>query len=164
MAAINEARTKPIKADTELSNLATTESVAIHSSTSGVTTPDYYTRLSLSRQPSFEDRPPIPDLGLIINTVIAKRSAPNDRSEEATPISTTTSPSQQLRPGPLAALHRSTTRRNSATFKSLFGNDPSSILIRFGRRLFRCVPVGSIASTDQGTPLPTSQAYEPCSV
>jgi len=130
MAAINEARTKPIKADTELSNLATTESVAIHSSTSGVTTPDYYTRLSLSRQPSFEDRPPMPDLGLIVNTVIAKRSAPSDRSEEATPVSTTTSPSRQFQTGPLAALHRSATRRNSASFKSLFGNDPSSILIR----------------------------------
>ena len=130
MAAINEARTKPIKAETELSNLATTESVAIHSSTSGATTPDYYTRLSLSRQPSFEDRPPMPDLGLIIDTVIAKRSAPDDRSEGATPVSMTTSPSRQLRPGPLAVLHRSTTRRNSVTFKSLFGNDPSSILIR----------------------------------
>jgi len=130
MAAINEARTKPIKADTELSNLATTESVAIHSSTSGVATPDCYTRLSLSRQPSFEDRPPMPDLGLIVNTAIAKRSAPNDRSDEATPVSATTSPSRQLRPGPLAALHRSATRRNSATFKSLFGDDPSSILIR----------------------------------
>ena len=130
MAAINEARTKPMKADTELSNLATTASVAIHSSTSGVTTPDYHTRLSLSRQPSFEDRPPMPDLGLIVNTVIAKRSAPNGRPEEVTPVSTTTSPSRQLRPGPLAALHRSASRRNSATFKSLFGNDPSSILIR----------------------------------
>lgn len=130
MAAINEARTKRMKADTELSNLATAESVAIHSSTSGVTTPDYHTRLSLSRQPSFEDRPPMPDLGLIVNTVIAKRSAPNDRPDETTPISATTSPSRQLRPGPLAALHRSATRRNSATFKSLFGNDPSSILIR----------------------------------
>ena len=130
MAAINEARTKPMKADTELSNLATTASIAIHSSTSGVTTPDYPTRLSLSRQPSFEDQPPIPDLGLIVNTVIAKRSAPNGRPGEATPVSTTTSPSRQLRPGPLAALHRSGSRRNSATFKSLFGNDPSSILIR----------------------------------
>ena len=130
MAAINEARTKPMTAGTELSNLSTTESVAIHSSTSGVTTPDYPARLSLSRQPSFEDRPPIPDLGLIINTAIAKREVPNDRSEEATPVSTTTSQSRQLRTGPLAALHRSTTRRNSASFKSLFGNDPSSILIR----------------------------------
>jgi hypothetical protein len=130
MAAINEARTKRMKADTELSNLATTESVAIHSSTSGVTTPDYHMRLSLSRQPSFEDRPPMPDLGSIVNRVIAKRSAPNDRSDEAVPVLTTTSPSQQLRPGPLAALHRSATRRNSATFKSLFGDDPSSILIR----------------------------------
>ena len=130
MAAINEARTKPMKADTELSNLATTASVTIHSSTSGVTTPDYHTRLSLSRQPSFEDRPPMPDLGLIVNTVIAKRSTPHGRSEEATPVSATTSPSRQLRPGPLAALHRSASRRNSASFKSLFGNDPSSILIR----------------------------------
>lgn len=130
MAAINEARTKPMTAGTELSNLSTTESVAIHSSTSGVSTPDYHARLSLSRQPSFEDRPPMPDLGLIINTAIAKREAPNDRSEEATPASATTSQSRQLRTGPLAALHRSTTRRNSASFKSLFGNDPSSILIR----------------------------------
>jgi len=130
MAAINEARTKPMKPDTELSNLSTRESVGIQSSTSGVTTPDYHARLSLSRQPSFEERPPMPDLGLIINTAIAKRDAPNDRSEEATPVSTTTSPSRQLRTGPLAALHRPTARRNSASFKSLFGDDPSSILIR----------------------------------
>jgi hypothetical protein len=130
MTAINEARTKRMKADTELSNLVTTESVAIYSSTSGMTTPDYHTRLSLSRQPSFEDRLPIPDLGLIVNTAIAKRSAPNDRFEEATPVSTTASPSRQLRTGPLAALHLPATRRNSATFKSLFGSDPSSILIR----------------------------------
>jgi len=130
MAAINEARRKPVKAETELSNLTTTEPVAIHSSTSGVMTPGYHSRLSLSRQPSFEDRPPILELGLIVETVIADRSASNDLSEEATPVSTTTSPSRQPRPGPLAALHRSATRRNSATLKSLFGNDPSSILIR----------------------------------
>jgi hypothetical protein len=130
MAAINEARMKPMNAESELSNLATTESVAVHSSTSGVTTPDYHSQPSLSRQPSFEDRPPMPDLGLIVNSVTAKRSALNDHSEEAASISTTTSPSRQLRTGPLAALHRSATRRNSASFTSLFGNDPSSILIR----------------------------------
>lgn len=131
MAAINEARTKPMNAETELSNLATTESVVIYSSASGISTPDYHSQPSLSRQPSFEDRPPMPDLGLIVNTVIAKRATLNDRSNETTPISTTTSPSRQLRSGPLAPLHRpATTRRNSASFTSLFGNDPSSILIR----------------------------------
>jgi hypothetical protein len=130
MAAINEARTKPMNAETELSNLAATESVVFHSNRSGVTTPDYYSRPSLSRQPSFEDRAPIPDLGSIVNTVIAKRSASNDRSEEAMIVSTTSSASQQLWTGPLAALHRPATRRNSASFRSLFGNDPSSILIR----------------------------------